>query len=385
MAQSYQWGWPRSEEDDAQEAQWQAREAQAEIDRLRNSPIEKRRIFKEQVRELRDSIVVAFDIEGHCENDCRELFGTDNNLTEVGLAFIDLRDVKGVDPGDRASNWFNRIDHRHWRSSENLHHGEICRKKWHRSDPHKFLFGRSEWVPLRETKGKLEGLIEELSHKDVTGDEVRNLILITFASQREEKEMAKLDINLFNRVNLQHVDLQKLYLGTFNSLLGHPPRMEVFASSVGFQPENLHNGGNDAALELRCALAVANFTDQQEGFLGDDINDSRDNCLQVIQAGWPSVPVFQNELLPLSVTGSAEGRQRYRVFLRFLPVDHPHYALCAPLIPHCSNRNQRGHNGNEPRCCSFCKKTGHHISMCPDPNCKASKYRFANGDEGWIL
>jgi hypothetical protein len=77
-----------------------------------------------------DVVFVCVDIEAN------ERVPT--QITEIGIATLDTRDIKSLVPGVRGTNWTNKIRARHFRINEYKH---IINSEFVSGCPNRFLFG----------------------------------------------------------------------------------------------------------------------------------------------------------------------------------------------------------------------------------------------------
>lgn len=351
-----------------------------------------------EIYEKRDAILIAVDFEGHCNQteyvkmtSMREEqhwkvrkweFETPNNLTEVGLSVLDLRTVQAIPPGPRGLNHFQKIEHYHWRIEENLHVGRtpvcwVCR--YHRSGWDKFLFGSSEWVSITEVAVEMNRFLDRMSKKDCVGDEIRDIVFVTFDSWMEREVSYDLKFNIFSILNAKQLDIQKSQLGaqwSSNSSKGtrrrddirhQRPKLEEFLASIGFKVHELHNGGNDTAIELRALIAILNFTPFEWQHFGKDYRSLtfeptgyEPRIFSNADAAWPAQPENVNELLPPWVSNTLRGFTVFRHYLLFLPKTHQDY-------PRCSICTNQGHFASECKwweACDWCRSKGHVFRHC---------------------
>ena len=55
-------------------------------------------------------VFVCVDVEANERNS--------SQITEIGIATLDTRDLKSLAPGERGANWLNKIRARHFRINE---------------------------------------------------------------------------------------------------------------------------------------------------------------------------------------------------------------------------------------------------------------------------
>ena len=97
----------------------------------------------------RNVVFVSVDIEAFERNH--------NLITEVGISTLDTADIKSVAPGDNGVNWMECIRSRHFRISD---HDHLRNTTFCIGDPERFLFGRSEFVRMKEIGNVVDSCFE---------------------------------------------------------------------------------------------------------------------------------------------------------------------------------------------------------------------------------
>ena len=95
-------------------------------------------------------VFVCVDVESYERNH--------NQITEVGVATLDTRDIASVPPGENGIDWVPKIRTRHFRIKEHKHlvNGEFVPGAAHRFD-----FGESEIVRLAEARPLLQSALSQ--------------------------------------------------------------------------------------------------------------------------------------------------------------------------------------------------------------------------------
>jgi hypothetical protein len=75
-------------------------------------------------------VFVCVDVEANERNA--------NQITEIGIAALDTRDLKSLVPGERGANWMTKIRARHFRINEYKH---IVNTEFVSGCPERFEFG----------------------------------------------------------------------------------------------------------------------------------------------------------------------------------------------------------------------------------------------------
>ena len=219
---------------------------------------------------LDDAIFIALDVEKNCH--------PPQSLSEIGYAYLDTRHVKDIPPGDRCKNWFAHIRTEHiritddWHSREGLrHHNHWCRPKGHI-----YAFGNTQYKTLEKATRFLKSTWGNLLKDSQTRGLKRKVVLVAWAKHMEAATITELglgwlftahkkyDFQLFPaaKVMARQRGKQNIRLEDFVDAVGMPIDLPDIGSL-------LHNGGNDAGIELQCFLAGAFLTKQQLTALSD--------------------------------------------------------------------------------------------------------------------
>lgn len=210
-----------------------------------------------------EPILIAIDVEAY-EHPPRM-------ITEIGVATLDTRDLKGIAPGENGREWQKFIRGRHLRIAE---YKRYKNRRWVKGCPDAFEFGTSEFVPKKNTAAHLSSCFREpysggqnANHPSSTTTnannnnptslwpEHRNLIIVGHDLSQDIKYFESMNVEIRNRRNLidtlDTIPLFKHYTG------------DSQASSLGkillhfdLESWNLHNAGNDAVYTMHALLAI---------------------------------------------------------------------------------------------------------------------------------
>ena len=170
-------------------------------------------------------------------------------ITEVGISTLDTKDLVGIQPGVRGSNWVGKIRSHHFRVRE---HGHLLNKNHVEGCPGKFDFGESGWISIKD----VSAVLEEYCHP-------------TWLSHCDEKYKVVLvghdvsaDIRYFNKIGLDIVEMVSDCLDTSNLYKASNRDNRQYSLSAlllryGIAARNLHNAGNDARFTLYVMVAIA--------------------------------------------------------------------------------------------------------------------------------
>lgn len=222
-----------------------------------------------QLLEDGDAVIFSIDFEALC---CEKL--TDGEyryspVTEVGIATLDLRQLKGQ-AGDRGKNWHRLINASHLIVNEYCdHYGNDFRRPWCKPDPYRFAFGQSKFIAEEDVSAVVGALYKEAREQNRTSEEMesqqlREVIVLTWDSTLEESIANRLGLAVFTESRTSAFDLQKHAL--FSDYFGNGDKRgkssEAACDSLGIATCSIrfgslhHCGGNDAVFTLHKFLAL---------------------------------------------------------------------------------------------------------------------------------
>jgi hypothetical protein len=198
-----------------------------------------------------DVIFIAIDVEAKEK--------ASHEITEVGVATLDTRDLHDAAPGNSGTDWHKHIRARHFRISEHRNH---VNREYVQGCPENFAFGTSEFVKIADIGKALTACFHEpFSRPDSSTkpthppDERRNLVIVGHDLGSDVNYCRKIGFDIFNRGNiLDTLDTTAMYRAYENNpnstSLG---RILYDFDLVGW---HLHNAGNDAVYTIQAMLAV---------------------------------------------------------------------------------------------------------------------------------
>jgi hypothetical protein len=207
-----------------------------------------------------DVIFIAVDVEAKER--------ASHEITEVGVATLDTRDLHGIVPGAAGTNWHKHIRARHFRISEHRNH---VNREFVQGYPDNFDFGTSEFVNLADIGRALTSCFHEpFSRPDSSvatprkSGETRNLVIVGHDLGQDVNYCRKLGFDIFNRGNIyDRLDTSSMYRAYQNepnaTSLG---RILYDFDLVGW---HLHNAGNDAVYTIQAMLAICVKSAMQKG------------------------------------------------------------------------------------------------------------------------
>jgi hypothetical protein len=207
-----------------------------------------------------DVIFIAIDVEAKER--------ASHEITEIGVATLDTRDLHGVAPGATGIDWHKYIRARHFRISEHRNH---VNREFVQGYPANFDFGTSEFVKLADVGRALTACFHEPFSRppssattSLTPGEVRNLVIVGHDLGQDVNYCRKIGFDIFNRGNIHdRLDTSSMYRAYQNdpnaTSLG---RILYDFDLVGW---HLHNAGNDAVYTIQAMLAICVRSAMQSG------------------------------------------------------------------------------------------------------------------------
>jgi len=178
-------------------------------------------------------------------------------ITEVGVATLDTRDLRGEAPGAVGQNWQQHIRARHFRILEYKH---LINQEFVHGCPEAFEFGDSEFVP----KDTIASVLASCFHPPFSSktqpsandeEDKRNIILLGHDINQDIAYLHQLGFSVLNRSNLlETMDTTAM----FRSHTRDPNARSLGSLLCHFDLTawNLHNAGNDAVYTLWAMLAI---------------------------------------------------------------------------------------------------------------------------------
>nr|POF15218.1 putative nucleolar protein c2c4.08 [Quercus suber] len=191
-----------------------------------------------------EPIIIAFDVEAW-EN-------SPNPITEVGIATLDTRDLRGIAPGRVGEEWQKHIRARHFRINE---YKSVKNHRFVQGCPADFRFGKSEFVNKNQMVPLLSSCFKHPFNKVTSAaipspNDIRNVILLGHDISQDIKYLSQLGFNVTNRANvLEAMDTTVMY----RAYTHDPNSRSLGAILVDFDLTgwHLHNAGNDAVYTLK--------------------------------------------------------------------------------------------------------------------------------------
>ncbi|GAB1743985.1 hypothetical protein NU219Hw_g1025t1 [Hortaea werneckii] len=205
-----------------------------------------------------DAVIIAIDCEAYERQP--------KLITEVGVATLDTRDLRGQVPGEVGLEWHKFIRARHFRIRENKHliNHEFCE-----GNPDKFDFGTTEFVGKDQISSVLTScfhppyskLADDTFASTTTGkttddEERRNIILLGHDISQDINYLHSLGFSVLNRGNLLEVlDSATMYQAYRHET--NPASLGSVCYHFDLSAWHPHNAGNDAVHTIWAFLAIA--------------------------------------------------------------------------------------------------------------------------------
>ncbi|XXG96625.1 ATP-dependent DNA helicase yku80 [Hypoxylon texense] len=171
-------------------------------------------------------------------------------VTEIGLAILDTRDIRGVPPGGLGVgyNWFSLVKSYHFRIREHI---DKVNHQFVAGCPDSFQFGQSYIVSSRDISGILSTVIE-----DKESEEKRRIVMVGHDIGQDLKYMTKVGYNIWRVPQFSdEVDTKSMFQVYEKSPNGRG--LQAVCSDLGIPGHHFHNAGNDATYTLRAMIAMA--------------------------------------------------------------------------------------------------------------------------------
>ncbi|KAK0256697.1 hypothetical protein B0A54_06828 [Friedmanniomyces endolithicus] len=190
--------------------------------------------------------------------DCEAFEHDQSKITEIGIAVLDTRDCTDLWPGANEKQWIGKIQYAHYRP---VQYAELRNKNFIRGCADGFNFGSTAWINLDDAKPILRRIFQYPSQLHQAGDLSTPLwdcrcetVFVAHGASNDTAFLRKLDFDMESdgQVSLI-VDTQRVAGGSKRAAIG----LQRLLSSMGVQPVNLHNAGNDAAYTLQSMVMMA--------------------------------------------------------------------------------------------------------------------------------
>lgn len=193
-----------------------------------------------------DVMFIAFDVEAY-ERSPRQ-------ITEIGVATLDTRDLHGIAPGASGENWQKLIRARHFRIEEYKHYRN---HEFVQGCPDQFEFGESEFI-AKDSVGKVMSSCFKSpfsAPQTQSTDEKRKVILLGHDISQDISYLQQAGFNVLNSGNvhdkLDTVEMYRVYTKDPNAR-----SLGSIIYDLNFTGWNLHNAGNDAVYTVWAFLAI---------------------------------------------------------------------------------------------------------------------------------
>lgn len=211
--------------------------------------------------DYKDAVLLCIDCEAF-ERDQRK-------VTELGVAVLDTRDLRGVAPGKNGEDWVAKMKYAHFRPVE---YARLVNRRFVQGCEEGFAFGSSTWIRLADAKKVLESIFatpERLAEvaefgKEFGKAERRNVVFVAHGVSNDDAYLRALGFQLSDAKNVvRQVDSQRVAGGTKKNSMG----LKRLLHHLGIKNHGLHNAGNDAAYTLQAVIVMAVKDYKQPGLI----------------------------------------------------------------------------------------------------------------------
>lgn len=213
--------------------------------------------------DYKDAVLICIDCEAF-ERDQRK-------VTELGVAVLDTRDLRGVTSGENGEEWVAKMKYAHFRPAE---YARLVNRKFVKGCEDRFAFGDSTWIRLADAKTVLERIFQAperlgevanfASEFGKKGGKGRNVVFVAHGISNDDAYLGALGFQLKNAKNVvRQVDSQRVAGGTKKNSMG----LKRLLQHLGIKNQGLHNAGNDAAYTLKAVIMMAVKEYKQPGLI----------------------------------------------------------------------------------------------------------------------
>ncbi|KAI9884457.1 MAG: hypothetical protein M1823_003754 [Watsoniomyces obsoletus] len=195
-----------------------------------------------------DIVFIALDVECYeRDHSC---------VTEIGIATLDVRDIRGQGPGKEGKKWREAIRSHHYLIKEFAH---LRNKDFVNDSRDGFEFGTSEWISYKDAPQMVAtsfrpGVAGPLVEHE-PNDAQRNVVIVGHAVEGDLNFLQGLGYNARQLNNVVDV----LDVGVIDRDLKGDTQSRALGAIIydlGIIGWHLHNAGNDAVYSLQGLLAM---------------------------------------------------------------------------------------------------------------------------------
>ncbi|TKA67489.1 hypothetical protein B0A55_08600 [Friedmanniomyces simplex] len=190
--------------------------------------------------------------------DCEAFEHVQSKITEIGVAVLDTRDIAGIRPGTDGRSWIEKIKYAHYRP---VQYAKLRNKNFIKGCAEGFNFGSTSWIELDDAKTILtrifrfpSQLLQAADLSTPLSGEARNTVFVGRGSSNDTAYLKQVGFSVSADANITlTIDTQRLAGGSKKASIG----LHRLLLSLGVDPVNLHNAGNDAAYTLQSMVIMA--------------------------------------------------------------------------------------------------------------------------------
>ncbi|KAK3115689.1 hypothetical protein LTR53_004704 [Teratosphaeriaceae sp. CCFEE 6253] len=190
--------------------------------------------------------------------DCEAFESDHSKITEVGVAVLDTRDTIGIDAGKDGQGWIKKMQYAHYRPKQ---HAMLRNRKFVKGCEQGFAFGVSTWINLVDARSILSNTFRHPTRLGEAGNlrtplsgPLRNIVFVGHGASSDTAFLKQLGFDLTTDADtVLTIDTQRMAGGSKKSGV----KLQRLLLSLGYDPVNLHNAGNDAAYTLQAMVTMA--------------------------------------------------------------------------------------------------------------------------------
>lgn len=203
--------------------------------------------------------------------DCEAFEHVQSKITEIGVAVLDTRDIATLDNRADRDAWMSKMKYAHFRPVE---YATLKNKTFVKGCPEQFNFGSTTWVNLKDVRHVLQRafrnpkLEQAAMLSSALSEPGRNVVFVAHGASNDSAYMKQVGFSLNADADICYtLDTQVLAGGTKKNQVS----LRRLLLSLGLEPVNLHNAGNDAAYTLQAMIAMALKDHEQPGSVAADL------------------------------------------------------------------------------------------------------------------
>ncbi|KAK5990008.1 Good for full DBP5 activity 2-like protein [Cladobotryum mycophilum] len=186
----------------------------------------------------RDVVLICMDVEA--------IERPPNPISEVGIAILDTKRIRGIPAGPSGKDWWRFIESHHLRTKE---YSGLVNNIYVRGCPADFDFGTSTFPSVGDVGAEIRFILAPYT------DEGRELIFVGHDASADVRYLSRVGFDVLSLNNLLgQLDTQTIHQAWRGLDSGRG--LEAVLADLAIPSKHLHNAGNDAVYTLRALLGV---------------------------------------------------------------------------------------------------------------------------------